>query len=253
MNVGVVGFGAFGRFMAGHLARALHGQGEVVACDRAEIEHVPAGLRAGTIARAAASDVVIVAVPVQEMGPVLAEISRHVRPGALVADVASVKLRPIEMMRAALPGDVEILGTHPLFGPESGKDGIAGLPIAVCPVRISRERLERVREFLAGELGLVVHEVEAERHDREMAYVQGLTHALSRAMARMPMPETPLATLAYQRLMAMRSNLAKDSLALFVTIARENPYAGAARAELREALAEVERLIDVENREGESR
>lgn len=242
---GIVGFGAFGRFMAGHLS----GHGEVVVCDRAKIERAPEGVRVGTIAEAAACGVVILAVPVQEMAGVLREVAPALRPGALVADVASVKLRPIELMREALPTDVEILGTHPLFGPESGKDGIRGLPIAVCPVRISAERLSTAREFLSGALGLAVHEVEADRHDREMAYVQGLTHALSRAMARMPMPETPLATLAYQRLLAMRSNLAKDSLALFVTIARENPYAAGARAELRSALAEVERLLGDEQGE----
>ena len=28
-----------------------------------------------------------------------------------------------------------VVATHPLFGPQSARDGIAGLKVAVCPIR----------------------------------------------------------------------------------------------------------------------
>lgn len=163
---------------------------------------------------------------------------------ALVIDVASVKVRPIQLMRDLLPPETEIIGTHPLFGPQSGKDGIAGLPIAFCPVRASAERIECVRKFLAETLALQVFEISPEEHDRQMAYVQGLTHLISRAVGEMELPRTELATAAYRRFLDMRSNLANDSWDLFVTIERENPFAPEVRKMLRAKLEELERRLD---------
>ena len=48
------------------------------------------------------------------------------------------KIKPATLMEKILPAGVDIVGTHPLFGPQSGKDGIAGLNIAVCNVRGAR-------------------------------------------------------------------------------------------------------------------
>ncbi len=244
-RVGIVGLGAFGRFMAGHVGAVAR---EVVGCDGSGVE-TPRGVRRGTIADIAGCEVVIVAVPLAAMRGVLEDLAaamelegRGAR-GGVVVDVCSVKVEPVRLMREILPASVRVLGTHPLFGPQSGAQGIRGMPIAVCPVRVDAETMARARAVLEVGLGLRVIEIDAERHDRDMAYVQGLTHYISRALSAMPLPETPLATMAYERLLAMRSNLAADSWALFETIQQGNAHAAEVRAGLRAELEALEERL----------
>ena len=240
-TLGLIGFGAFGRMIAAH----LRGHFDIVASDRENIAAAAraTGVRAANITETAHAPIVVLAVPAQHLETVLADIRPHVQPGAIVLDVCSVKLKPLALMEGLLPTHASIIGTHPLFGPQSGKDGIAGLPIALCPLRAAPEQVACVRGFLAEKLKLRVIDTTPDAHDREMARVQALTHLLSRALTELDLPETELATIAYQRLLAMRANLCHDSEDLFRTIQRENPYAEAARRALRDKLDEIETRI----------
>lgn len=240
-TLGLIGFGAFGRFMAPHLAPHVDlrvSDVQDITLRASELSVTPVSIN-----EAARCDIVVLAVPVQSLAHVLAQIAPAVKPGALVMDVCSVKLEPLAMMADQLPSTTSILGLHPLFGPQSGKDGIAGLPIAICPKRITGELLAQVRAFLADTLRLRIIETTPQAHDQEMAYVQGLTHFLSRALATLPLPETTMSTRAYERFLAMKADLHADSLDLFLTIERHNPYAAAARASLVRALSDVESII----------
>lgn len=247
-QVSILGFGAFGRFMAKHLTPHV----AVSAFDREPKAQDVDGVRHVSLAEAATADAIVLAVPVQHMESLLLELAPYLnsrvasRAGEspLVVDVASVKLRPVELMTRLLPPIVPIIATHPLFGPESGKHGIENLPLAFCPIRAEPELVTRVRSFLADTLRLRLIDITPDEHDRQMAYVQGLTHLISRAVGEMRLPETPLATAAYERFLAMRSNLRSDSWDLFVTIERENRYAKAVRDELRRTLDAIERRLD---------
>lgn len=246
-SVSILGFGAFGRFMAKHLTPHV----AVSTFDRDPNAVSVEDVRRVSLAEAAAADAIVLAVPVQHMEPVLRDLAPLLaktlaaRAGEppLVLDVASVKLKPVELMTRLLPPNVPIIATHPLFGPESGKHGIENLPLAFCPVRADADLVASVRSFLADTLRLRVIDISPDEHDRQMAYVQGLTHLISRAVGEMHLPDTPLATAAYERFLAMRSNLRADSWELFVTIERENPYAKAVRDELRRTLDEIERRL----------
>lgn len=240
-TLSIIGFGAFGRFMASH----LRGRFDVLACDRHDISAAAAqaGVRSGSIAEAASGEIIVLAVPMQNLDGVLAEIAPHVRPDAMVIDVCSVKLAPIRLMLDGLPGTTRIIGLHPLFGPQSGKEGIAGLPIALCPARSGPAEVDRVRSFLRDELSLHVIETTPDEHDRQMAYVQALTHFVSRAVGSLELPDTPMATRAYQRFLGMKADLQNDSMDLFLTIERYNPYAAGVRTRLIEVMGELERAI----------
>lgn len=203
-----------------------------------------ANVKATSLADAAQADIIVIAVPVQRLRELLTELAPHLakRP-SLVIDVASVKAKPIALMRDLLPPQIEIIGTHPLFGPQSGRNGIAGLPIAFCPVRASDERIACVRNFLSQTLQLRVLDVTPEEHDKQMAYVQGLTHLVSRAAAALELPKTELATVAYKRFAEMSESLAGDSWELFKTIENENPFAAEVRAEFVRRLNELEKKL----------
>jgi Prephenate dehydrogenase len=113
--------------------------------------------------------VVILAVPVGEMRGVAQRLAPHLMPGALVLDVGSVKVEPASIMLETLPGHVEIVATHPLFGPVSARAGLRGARIAICPLR---GRRLRVAAFCR-RLGLDVILTTPEQHDRDAAEVQG--------------------------------------------------------------------------------
>uniref|UniRef100_A0A0N4Z7H8 Prephenate/arogenate dehydrogenase domain-containing protein n=1 Tax=Parastrongyloides trichosuri TaxID=131310 RepID=A0A0N4Z7H8_PARTI len=119
--------------------------------------------RLTTLEEVAACPVVVLAVPVGVLAETVAAIAPSVTPGALILDVGSVKVKPAKVMLDGLPEGVQIVGTHPLFGPQSGKDGIAGLRIAVCPVRGDKAAW-RVAAFCRKALGLKVFVVTPEDH-----------------------------------------------------------------------------------------
>lgn len=236
-TLALIGAGAFGTFCIPHLRPffdlRLHDA-------RPDLELVAArhDVRAASLAEAADADVVVLAVPLAALTDIAAAIAPHLRPGALVVDVCSLKVRPAEILSAALPAHVAIVGTHPLFGPQSGRDGIAGLRAVVCPVRGGRDRA--VTGFLR-RLGLCVQRTDAHVHDRQMAYVQGLTHLLARVVVDMDLPQLDQTTATFGHLMRMVDTVRHDSDALFRTIVMDNPYATEMRERLRES---VLRLTD---------
>lgn len=238
-SLGIVGFGSFGRFMAGHLRRYF----DVAVHDRepyADLANT-AGVEWASLADVMRRDIVVLAVPVQNLEELLRVAAPLVRPGTLVLDVASVKVRPLELLESWIDPAVEVVGTHPMFGPQSGREGIAGLKIVLCPQRC--RHLRALRRFLAGELGLEVHEMTPGRHDEEMAYIQGLTHWVAKALRELRVPDLDLATVAYRHLLAIEEILGDDSWELFLTIERENPFAAEARRLLMEKLGELDREV----------
>lgn len=226
-RIGLIGLGAFGAFARAHLARHV----TVVA-------HDPAEPGAG-LAEAAACPVVILAVPLAALADVARAIAPMLIPGALVIDVCSVKAGPLALLDAILPEHVDIIGTHPLFGPQSGRDGIASLPVAVCAARRGRRR-RLVTRFLAETLALDVVVLAAEEHDRQMANVQGLTHLLARIVLEMGVTDTRLATPTFRHLLRMVDTVRHDSEALFRTILDSNPHAAAMRQQFRAAADAIE-------------
>ena len=228
-SMGVFGLGAFGQLLVRHLRPHF----ALSACDPAPDAHTFAareGLDLVPVEACARADYVVLAVPVLQIGPVARAIAPHVRPGATIIDVASVKLGPAQQMAAALPAHVRIVGTHPLFGPQSAAQGIDGLKIALCPVRgAGPGRLRRMQAFLQKQLHLDAFISDADSHDRDMAIVQGLTHLIARVLDDMePLPRRQT-TLSFDYLLKAMELVRGDSEELFRAIERENPYAAQVR------------------------
>lgn len=235
-SLGIVGFGSFGRFMVQH----LHPRFDIRVHDRRDVEDEAAqlGVRSAPLHEVAASEILVLAVPVQSMEEVLVDLRGVPRLPELVMDVGSVKVKPLDLMSRHLPKRVEVVGSHPMFGPQSGRHGIAGLKVVLCPLRT--RRLPRICDLLERELRLEVMEMSPEKHDAEMAYIQGLTHWIAKALREIKLPDLSLATPAYRHLLKIEENLRDDSAALFRTIQTENPFAAGARTELLAKLREIE-------------
>jgi prephenate dehydrogenase len=221
-RLGLIGYGAFGRLAARHLS----GTFGILAHDPAATPDSHATLT--DLATAAACPVVVLAVPVGAMEATIAAIAPHLAPGALVIDVGSVKVLPMRRMAEGLPDYVRIVGTHPLFGPQSAANGLAGLRMAVCPANDLRAA-RRVAAWCRKALGLRVFVVSAEDHDREAATVQGLTHLIARVLVAMePLPQR-MTTASFERLMQAVDMVRHDSPAVYDAIERDNPFSAGVR------------------------
>ncbi len=225
-TLGLVGCGAFGEFMLRHVTPYFRTRVHDPYRDLGPITAVY-DVEAVDLAAAAACDVVVPAVPVQKLATVVEALVPHLAPGALVVDVCSVKLKPYRILERLLPASVDFVCTHPLFGPQSGRDGIAGLKVAICPGRGGRE--ECVARFLEERLRLRVVRTDPERHDRELAYVQGLTHLIAKIMVEIEPRDVLQTTRTWELLMQSVELVRYDSDELFLAIESENPFVGEAK------------------------
>lgn len=240
-SLGLIGCGAFGEFALRHLTPffrvRVHDAHRDLAPVAARWNVEPVGLAA-----AASADIVVLAVPVQQLEALALALAPLLRPGALVVDVASVKLRPTEILTRLLPPHVDIVGTHPLFGPQSGRLGIAGLNVAVCPVRGGRA--PAVEAFLRERLSLNVIRTDPERHDRELAYVQGLTHLIAKILVEVEITDIRQTTRTYELLMQSVEIVRYDSDELFHAIESLNPFVGEAKERFFDAARRLEARLD---------
>jgi prephenate dehydrogenase len=236
-SLGLIGVGSFGSFIVPHLAPHFDLVLHDVATDVSALAN-KFHARSGDLGAAAACDIVMLVVPVQKIRKILADIAPKLKPDALVLDVASVKIKPVAAMLEILPPGVSIVGTHPLFGPQSGKNGIKGLNIAVCEVRGGRGA--GVARFCAENLGLRVSQVTPEEHDREAAYVQGLTHMLAKIVVALDLPPARFPTKTYELMQQMVEMVRYDSDELFRAIERENPFSEEVKAAFFNAAKELE-------------
>jgi prephenate dehydrogenase len=120
------------------------------------------------------NDIVIVSVPINATEETIAEVAPKMKTGSLLMDFTSIKVKPVEAMRKFAPGDVEILGTHPMFGPTIPT--IRGQTVILVPIEGRSEKWFPLIRQLFEEGGAHVEITTAAEHDRLVSVVQGLTH-----------------------------------------------------------------------------
>ena len=131
------------------------------------------------------ADLVVLAVPVGAMGAVAAEIAPHLKPGASVTDVGSVKQAVIEAVAPHIPEGVHFIPGHPIAGTEhSGpRSGFATLFRnrwwLLTPVPGSDpEATRRLRQCYEA-MGAKVDEMEAPHHDLVLAVTSHTPHLIA--------------------------------------------------------------------------
>lgn len=186
----VVGLGLIG----GSLARDLAARGvEVVAFDP-DAASVDLAMRDGVVAgRLDASletvaDVIVIATPVDTAIGVLRQLANGNHRGALITDVGSTKAR-IVAEASSLGLEERFVGSHPMAGDHrsgwtSSRRGLfAGARVYLCAPRgAPAELVARADDFWRT---LDAHPVpiDAEAHDRTLAWTSHLPHFISSALA----------------------------------------------------------------------
>lgn len=199
--------------------------------------------RADDVSVVGGVDVVVFAVPFASLPTAIANVKPYLRPTTLVMDVTSIKVAPLALLKEAFPHH-EIIGTHPIFGPQSGKNGIAGLPVVVTNVSATSDSYAGICAFLRDTLALRVIEQSAEQHDTDMADIQALTHLIGRALLRLDIKSHATDTRSYQQLLELCDLLRFDSFELFTTIQNGNPKAKAVRDAFRAELDALETELE---------
>lgn len=219
-RVAIIGYGRFGRFAAGQLA----GSCRVFVADEREDLALDRRCTRISIPEAGTFRFIVLAVPMNRLPALLRAISPLVRPGSLVIDVCSVKEKPVQWMKQLLPKHAGILGTHPLFGPDSARRTVSGKQIVLCPVRIPRGQLARISRHLAA-AGLEPAVMSPSRHDRLMARTLFLTQYVGRGLMPLSLPGRTPATENYRMLLRIVGTTAKDTEELFRDMYRYNRFA----------------------------
>ena len=113
---------------------------------------------------------VIVTVPINVTCDVIREKLTQLPSNCILADLTSIKEKPLAAMLAAHKGPV--VGLHPMFGPDVGS--LAKQVVVVC-----HGRQPEAYQWLLQQIeiwGARIVEAEAERHDNAMQLVQAMRH-----------------------------------------------------------------------------
>lgn len=134
------------------------------------------------------ADLVVLCVPVGAMGAAMDEIAPHLKPGATVSDVGSVKRAVFDAVTPRLPDGVTFIGGHPMAGTEhSGpRSGFAELfdnrwCLIVPPEDADPVKVKRLTDFWVG-LGSKCAEMEMDHHDLVCAVVSHTPHLIAYTM-----------------------------------------------------------------------
>lgn len=192
----LIGVGLIG----GSLGMALHARGlasEVVGVTRTEAA-IPVARSRGAIDRGTVdpvagvdgADLVILAVPPEQVVPVARRVIPFLRRGALVTDVASVKGELVRSVDALIGAEaaVTFVGGHPMAGNEG--QGIAaaepglfeGTVYLLTPTPTTpRAGVDRLTALVRA-LGALPIEMAPDEHDRTVALVSHLPYLVAAAL-----------------------------------------------------------------------
>ena len=190
-------------------------------------------------------DVIVVATPLGITAAILAQLARH-RPPGLVFDIGSLKT-PLRAGLAALAeAGVKVCSLHPMFGPDT--DLLSGRHV----IHVDVGRPDAVAEAQSLFASTMAEQVVTtlDDHDRLIAYVLGLSHAINiaffTALAESGEAAPRLARLSsttFDAQLGVASLVAGESPALYFEIQALNEYGGESLAALADAVGRLQALV----------
>ncbi len=189
-------------------------------------------------------DMIMVAAHLARSNEILLDLARQ-PPKGIVFDIGSLKspLRPGLLALAA--SGARVCSVHPMFGPST--ELLSGRHVIFCDLG-NKEATDSVRKLFDPTMATQV-EMDIEDHDRLIAYVLGLSHALNiaffTALAESGETAPKLAKMSsttFDAQLAIAANVANESPALYFEIQSLNDYGTESLSAL---LYAVERLRSV--------
>ncbi len=160
-------------------------------------------------------DLIVVATPLGVTAEILAELAER-RPPGLVFDIGSLKTPLRESLGKLRDAGVRVASIHPMFGPDT--ELLSGRHVILVDVG-APGAVEEVESLFASTMAERVR-MELDEHDRVVAFVLGLSHALNIAFFSALVEsgeEVP-------RLSAVSSTTFEAQLAVAERVASDNPH-----------------------------
>jgi arogenate dehydrogenase (NADP+), plant len=285
LTIGIIGYGRFGQFIAKTFAR----HGTIVVSSRSDYTDVANGIGATYVPLDDPDsflekdlDVIILAVSilsfestVKNLLPSLEQYVARNGKGPLVVDVLSVKEHARDILLKYLPSECDILCTHPMFGPDSGRNGWNNLNFVYEKTRVDKvvfdpdaslasktdtfldaggrrhsihedseahiESMDRVERFLSiwEEEGCRMVPMSCKAHDEYAANSQFITHLMGRILGAQGLSMTPIDTKGFESVLQLVDSTTADSFELFYGLYKYNTNSMATIEQLRAAMDNV--------------
>jgi prephenate dehydrogenase len=239
-KTGLIGFGRFGKLLYEQLSKSIAVE---VYDPRQSQKSDYQNINFTDLPQVCNNELVILAVPISAIPEVSQTIAKNITSGTTVMDVCAVKKYPLQIMDKLLPHETNLLGSHPLFGPDSVQNSLQDHLVIFTPYRIPVTKLEEYKKFWT-DFGLKIFEMTADEHDRLMAWSLALTHFLGRSLNNLPLPDTRISTRDFQNLIQLSRKINRDTWELFEDMHRFNPYTREMREMLLENIQSLKEKLD---------
>ena len=189
-------------------------------------------------------DIIVVSAPLAASGEILAELAKR-KPKGLIFDVGSLKSPLRKGLRELADAGCRVTSLHPMFGPNT--ELLSGRHIIFVDVGCEAANKE-AKALFANTMAVQV-DMTLDSHDRLIAYVLGLSHALNiaffTALAESGEAAPKLAKLSsttFDAQLAIANDVSCENPALYFEIQKLNDYGNESLSALSYA---VERLCSI--------
>ena len=191
-------------------------------------------------------DLVVVATPMKIAGGILLELAR-LKPKGLIVDIGSLKSPLRAGLRELVAVGCKVTSIHPMFGPDTRL--LSGRHVVFCDVGV-QDATREARALFASTMAEQL-EMSIDEHDRLMAYVLGLSHALNLAFftaladsGELVPRLQKMSSTTFDAQLKVASLVATDNPHLYFEIQALNDYGGASLTALRAAAERIIELVE---------
>jgi len=160
-------------------------------------------------------DIIVVAAPLRVSNEIFHELAAA-PPAGLIFDVGSLKSPLRSGLQALRDAGARVTSLHPMFGPDT--ELLTGRHVIFVDVGVE-EATQQARELFASTMAIQV-DMDLESHDRLIAYILGLSHALNIAFTTALVESGESAPALAQ----LSSTTFDAQLAVAARVAEENPH-----------------------------
>ncbi|XP_027336867.1 arogenate dehydrogenase 1, chloroplastic-like [Abrus precatorius] len=246
LKIGIVGFGTFGQFLAKTMIKQGH---TLTATSRTDYSDLCLQMgihffRDVSTFLASDMDVILLCTSIMSLSEVVRSMPLTcLKQPTLFVDVLSVKEHPRNLLLLMLPEEADILCTHPMFGPVSGKNGWRDLTFMYDKVRIRDEATCTNFLHIFSSEGCKMVQMSCEEHDKAAAKSQFITHTVGRTLAEMDIKSTPIDTKGFQALVQVKETMVGNSFDLYIGLFVHNRFARQELENLEHALSKVKKML----------
>lgn len=227
-TIAIIGFGRFGQLLTRIFLECSNARILVISSKKQKQNHKR--LSFVDFSKIALADLVIPCVPISAFKKIIIKIAPILKDSAIVMDVCSVKILPVQIMRKHLPKNVQIITSHPMFGPDSFRinKGAKNLKLVLHNITTSKSNYKNIKSFFE-QIGLTVIELTPRKHDHLLAWSLGYSYLVGKIGQRLKIKETPIDTHDFTLLLQNTKIVSNDSEELFVDMQINNPFAKGVR------------------------